>query len=204
MFQIIKISSNSSFSGVSNEIYYDKVNAGTVSTASLNAGSVRTGTINCDSVQISLPKTAATVKITWDASSYYNLKTEDMSLMTRGIVLYDDNGAISNGTLGISTADTAAEALRLLSLFNITDTTITRLITFSRINTITAGMISIGAYSGVNSRDYVTYMTNSVAPNPHANLGSSGSSRKSYVLVYRGSDYLNNKTIVFDVIGQAT
>ena len=197
------MSSNSSFSGVSKEIY-GRVNAGTVSAASLNAGTVRTGTINCDSVQISLPKAAATIKITWDGQSYYNLKTEDMSLMARGIVLYDDNGSSGNGTLGISTADTAAEALRLLALFNITDTTKTRLITFSHINIITAGNISIGAYFGVNSRDYVTYMTNSVAPNPHANLGSSGSSRKSYVLVYRGSDYLNNKTIVFDVIGQAT
>ena len=196
------MSSNFSFSGVSNEIY-GKVNASTVNSASVIAGSLKTGTINCDSVQISLPK-ASTIKITWNASSYYNLKTEDMSLMARGIVLYDDNGSSGNGTLGISTADTAAEALRLLALFNITDTTKTRLITFSHINTITAGNISIGAYFGVNSRDYVTYMTNSVAPNPHASLGSSGSSRKSYVLVYRGSDYLNDKTIVFDVIGQAT
>ena len=197
------MSSNSSFSGVSNEIY-GKVNASTVNSAIINAGSLKTGTINCDSVQISLPKGNATIKINWDARNYYNLKTEDMSLMTRGIVLYDDKGSFGSGTLGISIADTAAEALRLLDLFNITDTSTTRLIKFSHINTITAGAISIGAYFGINSRDYVTYMTNSVAPNPHAFLISSGSSRNSYVLVYRGSDYLNDKTIVFDVIGQGS
>lgn len=106
--------------------------------------------------------------------------------MARGHVLLDDNGRTSNGTLSINSVDTAAEALRLLDLFNIADTNTTRIIKFCHVNTITAGTISIGAASSVSSRNYVTYMTNSVDPNTSAILISSGSSRNSYVFVYRG------------------
>ena len=198
-------SSNSSFSGVSNEIY-GKVNAGSVSAATVTAGSVKTGTINCDSVQISLPKTAATVKITW-ATGYYELTTADMALMARGQVLLDDNSQTGAGTLVISTADTAAEALRLLSLFNITDTTTTRLITFSRINTITAGIgiISIGGNAAVvlaTNKNYVKYINTSTGTT--AGLIAASGVRDAYVLVYRDdTDYLNDKVIVFKVIGYA-
>ena len=191
--------SNSSFTGVSNE---DSLNR--ISASSADISTIRAGIINCDSVQISLPKGNATVKITNWNTGYYTMTTADMSLMARGNVLLDDNGVGGNGNLTISTADTAAEALRLLALFNITDTNPTRLITFRHINAITAGTIAIAAKSGVDTRNYVTYMTNSGAPNPFATIGVSGFSRNAYVLVYRGSDYLNDKTIVFDVIGQAT
>ena len=190
--------SNSSFTGVSNEDSFNRIAA-----SSSDISNIRAGIINCDSVQISLPKAAATVKITSWTSSFYAMSAANMSLMAKGYVLLDDNGTTGNGNLTISTADTAAEALRLLALFNITDTNPTRLITFSHINAITAGIIAIAAKSGVNTRNYVTYMTNSGAPNPFATIGVSGFSRNAYVLVYRGLDVVNDKTIVFEVIGYA-
>ncbi len=199
-------SSNSYFSGVSKEIY-GKVNAGTVNSATVNAGSVRTGTINCDSVQISLPKAAATVKIAaWNAT-YYELITADMALMARGQVLLDDNATTGGGTLAISTADTAAEALRLLSLFNIADTSTTRLITFSHINTVTNGaIINIGgnaAFVAAATRNYVKYKSNTGTVGLTAPLFAASAVRDAYVLVYRDGDYLNSPTIIFEVIGYA-
>ena len=200
------MSSNSSFSGVSKEIY-GRVNAGTVSAASLNAGTVRTGTINCDSVQISLPQTAATVKITW-TTGYYSMTTADMALMARGQVLLDDNAQTGAGVLVISTADTAVEALRLLALFNITDTSTTRLITFSHINALAGGMgiISIGANAavvGVDSKIYVQYKLKGGSAAVAGTIMAAAAVRDAYVLVYRGADVANAKTIVFDVIGYA-
>ena len=191
------MSSNSSFSGVSKEIY-GRVNAGTVSAASLNAGTVRTGTINCDSVQISLPKGAAIIKPTASATTY-DLTTADMSLLARGDVLYQDSGA--NCIFRLNAVDTAAEALRLLALFNITDTTTTRLLRLNRVNTITAVNVGIG---GVGGHIYVQYMLAGAAVHTSQNISVGAVSREAYVLVYRGADVSNNKTIVFDVIGQAT
>ena len=187
-------SSNSSFSGVSNEIY-GKVNASTVNSAIINAGSVRTGTINCDSVQISLPKTA----IIKPSGSTYDLTTADMSLMARGDVLYQDAGA--SCILRLNLFDTAAEALRLLDLFNIPDTTTTRLIRLNRVNTIGNVTVSIGGVGGVV---YVQYLLAGAGLTQQQEFAAASSTRDAYVLVYRGADTAKGeKTIVFDVIGKA-
>ena len=190
---------NSYFTGISNEILYNNViNAGTI-----NSGSVKSGTIFCDSVQISLPKTPPIVKVTWD-NNFYLMKSEDIALMTRGLVLYDDNGQTTTGVLSINKTDTPDEALRLLALFNITDTTTTRLIIFKRINKINGAIFSIGAASGINCK-FVQYMVKSSGTaQSAASFGGNSSSRDVFVLVYRGSDIIGTleKTIVFDVIGQ--
>ena len=189
-------SSNSYFSGVSNEIY-GKVNAGSVSAAIVTAGSVKTGTINCDSVQISLPKIAI-IKPTASASTY-DLTTADMSLLARGDVLYQDSGA--NCIFRLNLVDTAAEALRLLDLFNIPDTTTTRLIRLNRVNTITNFTVSIGGVGGVV---YVQYLVAGATLIQQQEFAAANSTRDAYVLVYRGADTAKGeKTIVFDVIGKA-
>ena len=190
--------SNSYFTGISNEIY-GKVNASTVSTASLNAGSVKTGTINCDSVQISLPKNAIIISTSAD----YTLTNADLSLMARGDVLYQDFTQAC--IFQLNTADTAAEALRLLTLFNIPDTTTTRLIRLNRVNTIRSFEVAIGADVSVSTFKYVKYIR-------AGSLGSAATfkpfvdnnaHRKAYVLIYRGVDVAGEKTIIFDVIGYA-
>ena len=191
--------SNSSFSGVFNEIY-GKINAvGTVNSASINAGSVRTGTINCDSVQISLPKAAIIIP----TSANYTLTNADLSLMARGDVLYQDFTEAC--VFQLNTADTAAEALRLLTLFNIPDTTTTRLIRLNRVNTIRSFQVAIGADVTVSSTKYVKYILAGFlgsADMYHA-FADDNAHRKAYILVYRGVDVDGEKTIIFDIIGYA-
>ena len=196
------MSSNSSFSGVSKEIY-GRVNAGTVSAASLNAGTVRTGTINCDSVQISLPKGAAIIKPPASATTY-DLTTADMSLLARGDVLYQESTG-SSCVFRLNAVDTAAEALRLLALFNIPDATTTRLITLNRVNTIRSFQVAIGADVTVSTFKYVKYILAGFLGSAdmfHA-FADNNAHRKAYILVYRGVDVDGEKTIIFDIIGYA-
>lgn len=190
--------SNTYFTGVSNEIY-GKVNAGTISTSTINTGSLKTGTINCDSVQISLPKGAIIIPTSTD----YTLTDADLSLMVRGDVLYRD--FTSACVFQLNRADTAAEALRLLTLFNIPDTTTTRLITLNRVNTIRGFEVAIGADVSVSTFKYVKYIRAGSLPSAdmYKPFVDGNAHRKAYILVYRGVDVDGEKTIIFDVIGYA-
>jgi hypothetical protein len=120
--------------------------------------------------------------------------------MARGDVLYQDFNA--NCIFRLNSADTAAEALRLLSLFNIPHTSTTRLIRLNRVNTITNFTVSIG---GVGGNVYVQYLITGGAVGTSAEFAAGNSTRDAYVLVYRGSDLVvsGDKTIVFEVIGKA-
>ncbi len=192
-------SSNSYFSGVSNEIY-GKVNAGTVNSATVNAGSVRTGTINCDSVQISLPKAA----IITPTSATYTLTNADMSLLARGDVLFTDFSA--NCTFQLNSADSAAESLRLLDLFNITDLNTTRLIKLNRVRALRGFSVSIGAVSTVATTKYVQYLSEGAAgaSNGLSQVFSGvAAHRDAYILVSSAlaAGSSTEKQITFDVIG---
>ena len=190
--------SNSYFTGVSNETY-GKINAvGTVNLSTIIAGSVKTGIINCDSLEISLPKAAIIIPNT----AAYTLTDADLSLMARGDVLYQDFSA--NCIFQLNTADTAAEALRLLTLFNIPDATTTRLITLNRVNTIRNTLVAIGACFPVRTFKYVKYTLAGSGASILQVFSDTSSHRKAYILISSGLVAgTTEKTIIFDVIGKA-
>lgn len=186
--------SNSSFTRVSNDELPTKIVA-----LSADIGSIKCEIINCDSVQISLPKRAIIIP----TSINYTLTDADLSLMVRGDVLYQD--FTSACVFQLNRADTAAEALRLLTLFNIPDTTTTRLITLNRVNTIRGFEVAIGADVSVSSFKYVKYIRAGSLPSAdmYKPFVDGNAHRKAYILVYRGVDVDGEKTIIFDVIGYA-
>jgi hypothetical protein len=194
--------SNLHFTGVSNEDSPNKITASSAEIDTINAQTIKTKSISYDSVQISGLPTSNNI-VTLGASGHYPLTSLDMSLVTRGLVLYQNNGN-SSTIINLNTADSADEAIRLLALFNITDATTTRLIQFSRVNTIGTGTISIGSPAAVGtSFVYVKFAAAGVSIAEVKQFSGSNSTRDAYILVYRGTDYLSNKTIVFDVIGAA-
>ena len=188
--------SNSSFTGVSNE---DSLNR--ISASSADISTIRAGIINCDSVQISLPK-AAVIKP--DVATY-NLSPENLSLLARGDVLYQDFGG-TDSVFRINSVDTAAEAIRLLALFNIPNISTTRLIRLNRVNTIGASSVSIGSI-GTPGTKYVQYLLAgaSASLNSFQTFSTNSSAREAYILIYSGiaAGSTTDRTIVFDVIGQA-
>ena len=192
--------SNSYFSGVSNDEVQNRIIASSADVGTITAQSIKTDTLSFNNVNIlGLPTTNNVVK---PNAAYYAMSPADMALMTRGHVLYQDNGSAS--IITVNTADSAAEATRLLALFNITDSTTTRLIRLSRVNTIANVAVSIGSPSVVGiSFNYVKFCISGGTVAEVKQFSAGGSTRDAYILVYRGSDYLNNKTIVFDVIGPA-
>ena len=187
--------SNSSFTGVYNE---DSLNR--IAASSADIGSLKAGSIVCDSVQISVPKVAI-IKPTASATNY-TLSPENLSLMARGDVLYGGSGATLR--LQINSVDTAAEALRLLSLFNITDANTTRLIKFSRVTAISNHTISIGTLNTLSTFKYVMYSSEGASAAAVQELSEVNSHRDAYVLIYSGLVAgTTEKTIIFDVIAKA-
>ena len=191
--------SNSYFTGVYNETY-GKINAvRTLNLSSINAGSLKTGIINCDSLEISLPKAAIIIPNT----AAYNLTDADLSLMARGDVLYQESTG-SSCVFRLNAVDTAAEALRLLTLFNIPDATTTRLITLNRVNTITNNLVAIGAFFSVRTFKYVKYTLAGSSASTLQVFSTANSHRKAYILISSGLVAgTTEKTIIFDVIGKA-
>ena len=192
--------SNSYFSGVSNdEEVTSKIIASSADIGTINAQTIKTGSISYDSVQISgLPKTNNVLKL--PNENLYVMTTTEISRMANGLLLVENGD--QNCAIVINEVDTAAEATKLLELFNITDTTTTRLILISRVNTINNTWITIG--TNIGSSKNVQYRLNGSPYYNSVEFSGQNSTRNAYILVYKGTAFspATGDAIVFDLIGK--
>ncbi len=200
-------SSNSSFTGISNEIY-GRINSGNVSSATVSAGSVKTGSLSCE--RLDFPGTPIDnilqIKTTTDVTP----SDSQLSFISnKGLLFLNAN--TSTGANILFGADTSARAGVLLSLFNINDTVTSRLIKVIIISAATSGNIAIrGTNAGttktnVQFKGFVASTNIPDASATHAVDVVTGTSvNDAYILVTKGSPTIpGENAILFTVISKS-
>ncbi len=204
-------SSNSSFTGISNEIY-GRINSGNVSSATVSAGTVKTGSLSCERLDYpgDFPLTSiifltgAGASVDLSASTTAN-DAIISNISNKGLLLLNSNGINTSPATIILGADTSARAAQLLSLFNISDAVPSRLIKVSLLTKNGAQIISIKNTTA--AQVYVQYCditgnTRNTVTNTMEIVGANATS-DGYILVSKGSVVANSSTILFTVIGKA-
>lgn len=194
--------SNSFFSGVSNDELPTRLVASSVVASSADIGTITTQSIRTENIHVTgIPKSYSQTVIQATA----DFDASDYALLSKGHIFVE---TAVNTTLHLSKADSAAEATRLLKLFNITDKTTTRLLTVSRVNAITANTISLGNGVGISTGGNVQFTIGSTAParaTSNIVIATANSVRESFILISK-VDALTPSTgdaILFHAIGVA-
>jgi hypothetical protein len=203
-------SSNSSFTGVSNEIY-GRINSGNVSSATVSAGTVKTGSLSCERLDYpgDFPSSAITL-FTAGAPDVTLTDANITIISNKGILFIVSGGLGAAGSINVG-PDTSARAAALLTLFNISDAVPSRLIRVTLLNKNPAHMISIkNSSSGPTSQTFVqfnTFTSNTTTLGTPTNtlpLVDGNATMDGYILVSKGSVVANSSTILFTIIGKAT
>jgi hypothetical protein len=171
--------------------------------SSANIGEITTQSIRTDNIHITgIPTTYSQIVIqataNYDASQY--------ALLSKGFIFVQ---TIVDTILHLSTADTAAEATRLLTLFDITDLTTTRLLKVTRVSdTASAHTITLGNdfTNTTSTANHIQFSKGGTAPSGTTILiAASGSTRDSIILVSKVAAISpgTGDAILFDVICQA-
>ena len=205
-------SSNSSFTGVSNEIY-GRINSGNVSSATISAGTVKTGSLSCERLDFPGTPIGNIIQLKSGAVDATPTNTQLSFIADKGILFINADSTAAAATI-ILGADTSARAGELLSLFNINDSVTSRLIKIIILaKSAAGGTIAIKNSSAGNTKTNVQFKTFDVATNlPVVNASASNTAfiadaigvTDGYILVTKGSPTTTGENaILFTVMSKS-